>query len=232
MTEVLRLERVVAGHRGVPAVRDLSMTVAAGEIVALLGPNGAGKTTTLRTISGLLPRIDGTITVLGRSSTERSAHRLARSGVAHVLEERALFNQLTVEENLRLGGRSPDALDRAFHLFPNLETFANRRAGLLSGGEQQMLALARALVGMPRLLMIDEMSLGLAPVIVERLLDVVRRIADDEGCAVLVVEQHVASALQIADRAYVLSHGTLIAEGPASAMTAQADLLTAGYFDR
>jgi branched-chain amino acid transport system ATP-binding protein len=218
------------GYEGVPVVRDLDLHVDEGEVVALLGPNGAGKTTTLLTVSGMLPVIAGDITVLGSSVKSRKAHRIARDGVAHVAEDRCLFFQLSVRENLRLGAaRGREATARALEYFPALEPLMDRRAGLLSGGEQQMLAMARALAGRPRLLMVDEMSLGLAPVIVERLLPVLRRIADETGAGVLLVEQHVHLALEVADRGYVLSHGDLVLTAPAAELRDNLGLVEASY---
>jgi len=229
---LLELRGLVAGYGGVAVVRDLSLTVAAGEVVALLGPNGAGKTTTLLTVSALLPPIGGELLVLGEPVGARTRpHRLTRRGVAHVPEDRALFSQLTVRENLVVGRsrRQPVPLEQVLDYFPALAALLDRQAGLLSGGEQQMLALARALVRRPRLLLVDEMSLGLAPVIVERLVPVVRRIADDLGAGVLLVEQHVAVALDVADRAYVLSHGEVVAQGLAADLAADPTLLAASY---
>jgi branched-chain amino acid transport system ATP-binding protein len=235
MTEsLINIENLSAGYGGVPVVRNLTMHVAPGQVVALLGPNGAGKTTTLLTISGLLRPLGGTVNVLGEPVLGGKPYKVARRGVAHVSEDRSLFFDLTVAENIRLGltgdraGRAA-AMDRGMDLFPALAPLRDRRAGLLSGGEQQMLAMCRALVGGPKVLLVDEMSLGLAPIIVERMLPVVRRIADETGTAVLIVEQHVHMALSIADRAYVLSHGNLLLEGKASELANRRDLLEASY---
>jgi branched-chain amino acid transport system ATP-binding protein len=227
----IRIEGLVAGHDGVPAVRDLDLHVEEGELVALLGPNGAGKSTTLWTVAGVLPIISGTIEVLGQTVRGKSAHALARRGLALVPEDRGLFYQLTASENLWLHRhrRSSITPSLIFEYFPTLEQIVGRRAGLLSGGEQQMLALGCALIAQPRVLMIDEMSLGLAPIIVERLLPVVRRVADETGMAVLLVEQHVQAALGVVDRGYVLSHGRLMMEGTAAELLGSVELLEASY---
>lgn len=230
MTELLSAKNLSTGYNGVAVVRNLDLRVDAGEVVALLGPNGAGKTTTLLTASGLVPIISGDIEIFGRSVKGRRPHLIAREGLAHVPEGRSLFYQLTVAENLRLGAARGSAdVKKALSYFPALEPILERRAGLLSGGEQQMLAMARALTVNPRLLMVDEMSLGLAPIIVERLLPILRQIADDTGAGVLLVEQHVHMALGVADRAYVLSHGELVMEGKASDLAKDRNLITASY---
>jgi len=225
---------MTTGYAGVTVVRDLSLCIRPGEVVALLGPNGAGKTTTLLTISGLLKPFQGSISVLGRQVEGGRPDRIARLGVAHVPDDRCLFYDLTVEENLRLGGtgtrqRRSAAYMRALALFPALQALQRRRAGLLSGGEQQMLAVGRALMSEPKLLMVDEMSLGLAPIVVEQMLPVLRRIADETRAGVLLVEQHVHLALEIADRAYVLNRGRLALSGDARKLAKNVDLLEASY---
>jgi branched-chain amino acid transport system ATP-binding protein len=230
---VLDIRGLVAGHDGVPVVRGLDLRVSAGEVVALLGPNGAGKTTTLQTISGLLPVIGGEIEVLGLPPTPRSPHRVARRGVGHVTEDRSLFFDLTARQNLGVGvagrRRSARAVERVLGLFPELEPVLDRKAGLLSGGQQQMLALARALVAEPRLLLVDEMSLGLAPIVVQRLLPMVRAVADETGAGVVLVEQHLAMAMEVADSVCLLVHGEVVAEGPTSEMKDRRELFEASY---
>jgi branched-chain amino acid transport system ATP-binding protein len=226
----LAVDGLAAGYFGSPVVRDISLHVDRGEVVAMLGPNGAGKTTTLETIAGLHPPMAGTISLHGEDVSGRATHVLARDGLALVPEGRALFYGLTVSEHLRLA-RSKEgvAQDELLEMLPELKKCLDRKAGLLSGGEQQMLAIGRALVSRPRILMVDEMSLGLAPVIVERLLPILRRAATELGAAVLFVEQHVALALDIADRAYVLTHGRIVLEGPAEQLREDRELLAASY---
>lgn len=231
---VLRIRGLDAGYAGVPVVRGLDLEVRAGEVVALLGANGAGKSTTLRTISGLLPSIAGTVEVLGAPTDSRRPHRVALRGVAHVAEDRSLFPGLTVKENLRLapGLKRADrrgAYERAADVFPALGPLMDRRAGLLSGGEQQMLAVARAIVTEPGILLVDEMSLGLAPVVAEEMLPVVRRVADELHAAVVVVEQHIHLALELADRAVVMANGALILDGDADEFRRDPSLIEASY---
>jgi branched-chain amino acid transport system ATP-binding protein len=219
-----------AGYQQVPVVRELNLEVRPGEVVALLGPNGAGKTTTLETIAGLNRPISGTIELSGENIGGTPAYALAHRGLALVPEGRALFPGLTVREHLRLaGGRNASREEELLEMLPELQKCLGRKAGLLSGGEQQMLAVGRALVTRPRLLLVDEMSLGLAPVIVERLLPILRRAADELGASVLFVEQHVALALEISDRAYVLAHGRIRIEGPAAELRERRELLAASY---
>ncbi len=231
---LIDIDKLHAGYGGIPVVRDLDLTVKSGEVVALLGPNGAGKTTTLLTLSGLLKPISGTVTVLGAEVDGTKPHMIPRRGLAHVAEDRSLFFDLTVDENIKLGltgakGDRKAAHERAMELLPALKPLGARLAGLLSGGEQQMLAIARALVSNPKCLLVDEMSLGLAPIIVEQLLPIVRDIADQTGCGVLVVEQHVHMALEVADRGYVLNHGQIMMQGSAAELSANRSVLEASY---
>jgi branched-chain amino acid transport system ATP-binding protein len=227
---VLTVDNVTAGYDQAAVIRDLDLNVGVGEVVALLGPNGAGKTTTLRVVSGLVKPMSGSVSFSGEDLSAVSPSARARLGIAHVPEGRGLFFGLTVAEHFRLGHRG-EQLDEAaaYGYFPALRELRMRRAGLLSGGEQQMLAVARALARRPRLLLLDELSLGLAPVIVERLLPVVREYAQKEACAVLLVEQHVQLALEVADRGYVLSHGEVVLHKRASELRADRQLLIASY---
>jgi branched-chain amino acid transport system ATP-binding protein len=230
---ILEVTDLSAGYDNVPVVRELSLSVRAGEVVALMGANGAGKTTTLRAISGLVNVMGGSMRLAGTDLAAVTPSARARAGIAHVPEGRGIFFGLTVSEHFRIGLRpSPADLDEVLTYFPALRDLQARRAGLLSGGEQQMLAIACALLQKPKLLLLDELSLGLAPVIVERLLPVVRQFADARQTAVVLVEQHVRLGLEIADRAYVLAHGDLTASGSAEELRNDNDLLLASYLGK
>ncbi|MCU1691567.1 MAG: putative high-affinity branched-chain amino acid transport protein superfamily, atp bind [Frankiales bacterium] len=211
MTPAIEARGLTVGYGHLPVVHDLDLHVAPGEVVALLGVNGAGKTTTVKALAGELRPTAGEV-LLGGAVTTAPLHRRARQGLRYITEERSVFMGLSTADNLRLGGQERA---RCLELFPELEPLLARKAGLLSGGEQQMLTLSRAVAAEPAVLLADELSLGLAPLVLERLLAAVRTAAD-RGSAVLLVEQHVRDALEIADRAYVLSHGRVVLEGPAS----------------
>jgi branched-chain amino acid transport system ATP-binding protein len=229
---VLDVKNLYTGYDGSPVVRDLSLHVEAGEVVALLGPNGAGKTTLLMTIGGLIKPISGDIQVVGQKMPNpRNAHLLAHRGVSHVPEDRGIFSQLSVRDNLLLALTKDKkaALAKAVDMFPALEPLMSRDAGLLSGGEQQMLSMARAVLSRPSLMLIDELSLGLAPVIYKTLIPAVRRIASEIGCGVLFIEQHVDLALQQADRGYVLYHGDLVMQGSAKELISKRDQLDQAF---
>ena len=214
---LLELTDVFARYGPIRALHGVSLKVDEGEVVAVLGANGAGKTTTLRSISGMT-RTSGEITFDGRRIARKSTESVARLGIAHVPEGRGLFPELTVWENLRMGavGRRGDfaeAAERVIGYFPWIERRRDQASATLSGGEQQMLALGRALVGRPRLLMLDEPSLGLAPTVVRELFAIVRKLNEDDGLTVLVVEQNARIALEVASRAYVLEVGKVAVEG-------------------
>jgi branched-chain amino acid transport system ATP-binding protein len=226
---LLDVDSVTIGYSGAPVVNGVSLTVGAGEVVCLLGPNGAGKTTTLSAVSGLLSPRSGSIRFDGQAITGLSADRIARRGLVQVPEDRALFGSLTVRENLAAASRDAQRQERVLEYFPALAALVNRRASVLSGGEQQMLVLARAMVLQPRLLIVDEMSLGLAPLVVARILAVLRELAEATGCGLLLVEQHVHLALEIADRAYVMVRGSVISEGTAAEVSGNLDEIRGSY---
>jgi branched-chain amino acid transport system ATP-binding protein len=231
MTALLEMRDVHAAYGPVQVLRGMDLRVDEGEVVVLLGANGAGKTTTLRAVSGLAHPLAGVVRFGGADLRKVSPSGRARLGIAHVPDSRGLFFGLTVAEHLRLGYRG-ERLDAAvaYRYFPALDPLRDRRCGLLSGGEQQMLAVGRALARRPTLLLLDELSLGLAPVIVESLLPVVRAYAEESGCGVVLVEQHIELALTIADRGYVLSHGELVLTGPAEQLRRNNELLVSSYF--
>ena len=225
MSALLRLDGVEAGYGDLTAISGVSLEVRQGEAVALIGSNGAGKTTTLRTISGLLPVRAGRIEFEGaRLDGLRSAQIVAR-GIAHVPEGRQLFPSLTVRDNLELGARAPDRARRAdtlelvFTLFPRLRERERQLAGTLSGGEQQMCAIGRGLMARPRLLLLDEPSLGLAPVMVKLIFETLQRV-NDTGTTIMLVEQNVPRALQLSHRGYVLENGRLVLDGTRASLLA------------
>lgn len=221
---VLEARNLSVGYGGQAVVRDLNLAVRAGEIVCLFGNNGSGKTSTLLTLAGELPPIDGETRFLGEA-TRAPLYQRVRQGLAFITDERSLVFSLTARDNLRLRGGS---VDGALALFPELEPHLDKPAGLLSGGQQQMVAMARSLANEPRVLMADELSLGLAPKLVDRLLRALRQAAD-RGLGVLLVEQHVSKALAISDRALVLSQGRVVLEGDAADLKQRVGDIEAAY---
>ena len=232
MTAMLEVANLEVRYGAIAALKGISFTVGQGEIVALLGANGAGKTTTQKTISGMLRPATGSITFEGQRIDGVPAHRLIGLGICHVPEGRHVFPRMTVAENLEMGAfrfRRPDEaeLERVLSLFPILRERYRQPAGTLSGGEQQMLAIGRALMGKPRLLLLDEPSMGLAPLIVRQIFDIVREI-NDSGVTVLLVEQNAAQALALANRGYVLETGEIVLSGPGQELLAD-DRVRAAY---
>jgi branched-chain amino acid transport system ATP-binding protein len=219
---MLSLAAISAGYGSFQALFGVSLEVARGEAIGVIGPNGAGKTTLMRVISGIIPMREGAMTLDGRSIGGLPAHRVVEQGIAHVPENRRLFPRLSVEENLRIGAFLPAArtrfseqLDWVYSLFPRLRDRRTQLAGTMSGGEQQMCAIARALMSRPKVLLMDEPSAGLAPIVVHQVFDLVRRIRA-EGLTVLIVEQNVQQVLDVVDRAYLLEVGTIKLSGTAA----------------
>lgn len=232
---LLEVTDLCAGYGKIRVLHEVSMTVGAGEVVALLGPNGAGKTTLLSAMSGLLDGVDsGKVVLDGKDVTGARPYEIVRSGLLQVIEGHRVFGDLTVEENLLLGtfgyGRAERAaaLERAYERFPELTDRRRLKAGQLSGGQQQMLVIARGLARGPRIVLLDEPSAGLSPVLVDRILQIVRSLSDDDGLAVIVVEQLVEKVLAVADRAYVLAQGAMTFGGPAAGL-AKGDALKRAY---
>jgi branched-chain amino acid transport system ATP-binding protein len=224
---MLELRAISAGYAQFTALWDVSLRVDAGEAVAVVGPNGAGKTTLLRVISGVIPPRSGTLAFEGAALGGRPAHEIVGRGIAHVPEGRRLFPALSVADNLKMGAFLPrarqayrESLERVYALFPVLAERRLQRAGSLSGGEQQMLAIGRALMSRPKLILLDEPSMGLAPVMVLRVFDLIRRIRE-EGYTILVVEQNVRQVLKLVDRAYLLEVGRIKIEGRADTLSEQ-----------
>ncbi len=224
---MLDLRAISAGYAQFTALWDVSLRVDRGEAVAVVGPNGAGKTTLLRVISGLIAPRSGALTFDGAELAGRPAHQIVGHGIAHVPEGRRLFPALTVADNLKMGAFLPSArarfaesLERVYALFPVLAERRDQRAGSMSGGEQQMLAIGRALMSRPKIILLDEPSMGLAPVMVLRLFDLIRRVRE-EGYTILVVEQNVRQVLKLVDRAYLLEVGRIRMEGRAAELSEQ-----------
>jgi branched-chain amino acid transport system ATP-binding protein len=230
---MLEVERLQVAYGDAIAIWDVSLAVGEGELVSVVGPNGSGKTTLINTIAGLLPVRSGGLRFLGEDLTRVAPHEVSSRGIAIVPEGRRLFGGMTVEENLEIGGYTPAAraargarLERVYELFPVLRARRRQAAGTLSGGEQQMVAIGRALMAGPRLLLLDEPSLGLAPAIVDRVFEVIEALHRD-GTAVLLVEQNVPRALAVAGRAYVLAEGRIVSAGRPAALLAEPHIRSA-----
>ncbi|MCB1381896.1 MAG: ABC transporter ATP-binding protein [Notoacmeibacter sp.] len=221
---VLETGDLTINRSGVPVVRDVSIIARSGEISVLLGANGAGKTTLLEGISGVTPVASGKISLMGNDVTKLAAGKRALCGIAHVEQGRSIFGTMTTQENLLVGMHSDAGLGEAYELFPELQARRDVQSRMLSGGEQQMVVIARALLGRPRVILIDEMSAGLAPVVVSRLMKGVRLLAD-QGLAVVLVEQFANLALQIGDRAYVMRRGSIVHDGDCASLINNPDKL-------
>src|SRR5207302_1317285 len=228
---LLEVTGLAAGYGRLEVIRDITLNVHAGEVVACIGANGAGKTTTLRAISGVIHARSGRVKFAGRNITGSRPEAIARMGLAHIPEGRGLFPRLSVEDTLRLAldaTGSKARIEAAYDVFPRLQQRRRQAVGTLSGGEQQMVAMARAILAQPRLLMLDEMSQGLAPTIVQQLFQMIH-VFRDQGIAVLLVEQFVQSALQVADRAYIFEHGTIAHEASAAELRRDRNLISGSY---
>jgi len=232
MSSVLQVENINVYYGSIHAVKDVSFHVEQGEVVTLIGANGAGKSTTLNTVAGLLHSRAGSVRFLGEELRHVPGHKLVGRGMALVPEGRRIFQQMTVQENLDMGGycrggdKSAD-VERVFERFPRLKERRRQVAGTLSGGEQQMLAMGRALMSHPKLLMLDEPSMGLAPLLVEQIFDIIRQLHAD-GATILLVEQNAQAALAVADRGYVLETGRIVTEGTGTALL-ESDTIRKAY---
>jgi branched-chain amino acid transport system ATP-binding protein len=221
---MLRLENVHTYYGHIHALQGITLEVGRGEVVTLIGANGAGKTTTLKTISGLLHPREGSVVFEGADISRTAAHQLVKLGIGHAPEGRRIFSRLTVLENLQMGGFTRDQkgldpdLDRVFHLFPRLKERVGQQGGTLSGGEQQMLAIGRALMSRPRLLLLDEPSLGLAPILIQQVFSTIKEI-NEQGTTVVLVEQNASQALRIAHRGYVLQTGSVALSGDSTSLS-------------
>ena len=231
---LLELKDVHTYYGKIHALKGVSLTVHEGEVVTLIGSNGAGKSTTLRTISGLLRPRQGDVQLRGRSLTTTPPHKIVQAGIGHVPEGRGVFPVLTVMENLEMGAyllNDNDEMERranlVFKIFPRLQERINQKGGTLSGGEQQMLAIGRALMQNPRVLLLDEPSMGLAPLLVEEIFNIIRRLNTEQQTTILLVEQNAQAALQVAHRAYVLETGSIIMSGDAQEMLADPRVIEA-----
>jgi branched-chain amino acid transport system ATP-binding protein len=230
---VLELKNVETRYGQIYALRGINFQVKAGEVVTLLGANGAGKSTTLKTISSLVPASAGQVMFMGKDITHEQPHSIVEMGVIHVPEGRMIFKELTVRENLELGSftlkdnvERNRRIDHVFEIFPVLKERHKQMGGFLSGGEQQMLAIGRAMMTEPKVLMLDEPSMGLAPILVQTIMDMIRQINDD-GTTVLLVEQNAKAALKLADRGYVLETGEVVMEGDAEVLSKDESIVKA-----
>lgn len=231
---ILKAEHLQSGYQGTPVLHDISFEVEEGKIVAILGSNGAGKTTTLRTLTGTVRATGGHVWYNGEEITKTPTYKMSQMGIALVPEGRHLFNQMSVRDNLLMGSyRVKDKalvqqrLEQMYEIFPRIQERSNQLAGTLSGGEQQMLAMGRAMMSEPKLLMLDEPSMGLAPLLVEQIFDIIRQLHAD-GTTILLVEQNAQAALAVADRGYVLETGRIVTEGTGAALL-ESDAIKKAY---